>query len=244
MKKLLLTAMLLISLVTYVDAQDWNQIIKAVASDRAASDYFGYSVSISGDYAIVGAYYEDEDTSGANTLTNAGSAYIFMRSGTSWSQQQKIVASDRAVGDYFGYSVSISGDYAVVGAYGEDEDTSGANTKSYAGSAYIFASSSATSVELENFTSTEIPCGFSLGQNYPNPFNPSTTFHIALPSAGTVKLVVLNMLGQEVAEVVNKHLAAGTYDFSWNAKNLSSGIYFYKLTTNQFSAVRKMTLLK
>jgi hypothetical protein len=91
---------------------------------------------------------------------------------------------------------------------------------------------------------TQAPEQFILEQNYPNPFNPSTTFHVALPVAGDVKLVVLNILGQEVAEVVNKHLAAGTYDFSWNAKNLSSGIYFFKLTANQFSSVRKMTLLK
>jgi hypothetical protein len=90
----------------------------------------------------------------------------------------------------------------------------------------------------------QAPAQFALAQNYPNPFNPSTTFHVALPAAGEVKLVVMNILGQEVAEVVNKHLEAGTYDFSWNAKNLSSGIYFFKLTSNQFSSVRKMTLLK
>jgi hypothetical protein len=90
----------------------------------------------------------------------------------------------------------------------------------------------------------QVPAQFALEQNYPNPFNPSTTFHFALPVAGDVKLVILNILGQEVAEVVNKHLAAGTYDYSWNAKNLSSGIYFFKLTTNQFSSVRKMMLLK
>ena len=92
--------------------------------------------------------------------------------------------------------------------------------------------------------STTIPETFNLGQNYPNPFNPSTTFRIALPIASNVKLVVLNILGQEVTEVVNKHLAAGTYDFSWNAKNLSSGVYFFKLTANQYSSVRKMMLLK
>ncbi len=121
-----------------VQAQDWNQIIKAAASDRAVGDYFGYSVSISGNYAIVGAYLEDEDAAGINTMSRAGSAYIFYNNGSTWVQQQKIVASDRTIDDYFGYSVSISGNYAVVGAYGEDHDVAGANYIPSTGSVYIF----------------------------------------------------------------------------------------------------------
>jgi FG-GAP repeat/IPTL-CTERM motif len=117
---------------------DFNEIIKSVASDRAASDYFGYSVSISGNYAIVGAYWEDEDENGANTASSAGSAYIFKLSGETWSEVDKIVASDRAASDFFGVSVAIDGDYAIVGATSEDEDENGANTASGAGSAYIF----------------------------------------------------------------------------------------------------------
>ena len=112
-----------------------------MASDRATNDYFGYSVSISGSYIIVGAYYEDEDESGANTLLNAGSAYIFAKDqgGTdNWGQVKKIVASDRAAGDYFGNSVSISGSNAIVGANLEDEDATGGSTFGNAGSAYIF----------------------------------------------------------------------------------------------------------
>ena len=120
------------------DGTSWSQQAKLVASDRNANDRFGISVSISGDYAIVGAHWEDHDALGVNELSNAGSAYIFMRDGVSWSQQAKLVASDRAAGDIFGLSVSISGDYAIVGAYGQDHDVSGANELSNAGSAYIF----------------------------------------------------------------------------------------------------------
>jgi len=114
----------------------WSQQAKIQASDAQANDYFGQSVSISsdGNTAIVGAY--GEDTGGiANTYaTDAGSAYIFTRSGTSWSQEAKIQASDAEALDFFGWSVSISGDgnTAIVGAYGED--TGGTD----AGSAYIF----------------------------------------------------------------------------------------------------------
>jgi hypothetical protein len=102
------------------DGTSWSQQQKLLASDGAASDEFGVSVSISGDFAIVGADYDD---------SGKGSAYIFKRDGTSWSQQAKLTASDGAADDLFGYSVSISGDYAIVGADGDD---------SYKGSAYIF----------------------------------------------------------------------------------------------------------
>jgi hypothetical protein len=100
---------------------------KIQASDKAASDYFGFSSSISGDYAIVGARYED--TGGSN----AGAAYIFERNSTgSWNEVNKIQASDIQANDYFGFSVSISGNYSIVGARGED--TGGSS----AGAAYVF----------------------------------------------------------------------------------------------------------
>ena len=117
---------------------DWSsatQQAKLAASDAAAGDRFGNSVSISedGNTAIVGAHLED--TAADN---DAGSAYIFARSGTSWSQQAKIQASNAGSGDYFGFSVSISndGNTAIVGAYFEDS-VSAYNT----GAAYIFTRS-------------------------------------------------------------------------------------------------------
>ena len=116
----------------------WSQKQKIVASDRQADDQFGYSVAISGNYAIVGAYTEYHDASGDNPLDRAGSAYIFERTNGSWSQKQKIVASDREADDQFGYSVAISGNYAIVGAYYEDHDASGNVGLGDAGSAYIF----------------------------------------------------------------------------------------------------------
>jgi len=98
----------------------WTQQAKLLASDGAAGDVFGYSVSISGDYAIIGT---DGDES------TAGSAYIFKRTGSSWTEEAKLTASDGTTGDQFGWSVSINGDYAIIGAYGDDSTT---------GSAYVF----------------------------------------------------------------------------------------------------------
>jgi len=118
---------------------NWNQVQKIFASDRAWNDVFGGTVSISGNYAIVGAYLEDEDPAGGSTLDRAGSAYVFERNGGgTWNQVQKIVASDRAVDDRFGVSVSISDSHAIVGAYWEDHDAAGGSWMDFAGSAYVF----------------------------------------------------------------------------------------------------------
>ncbi len=125
-------------------AQSWNQIVKVTAqnndgsSARSASDEYGLSVSISGDYAIVGAYREAEDANGLNTVELTGAAYILYNDAGNWVQVKKITAPVREFADNFGNSVSISGDYAIVGAHQEDEDMLEANTLFDAGSAYIF----------------------------------------------------------------------------------------------------------
>jgi hypothetical protein len=89
-----------------------------------------------------------------------------------------------------------------------------------------------------------LPEAYALEQNYPNPFNPSTTISFSLPHAGQVSLKVFNMLGQEVATLVDGNHTAGTYQVQFNATGLSSGVYFYKLTSGDFSQVKKMTLVK
>ncbi|MBL1212407.1 MAG: T9SS type A sorting domain-containing protein [Ignavibacteriae bacterium] len=88
------------------------------------------------------------------------------------------------------------------------------------------------------------PTEYELGQNYPNPFNPSTLISFTLPEAGYTSLIVYNSLGQEVAELVNNQLEAGSHQYNFDAKNLTSGIYFYKLESENFVQVRKMMLLK
>ncbi len=90
----------------------------------------------------------------------------------------------------------------------------------------------------------EIPTSFRLGQNYPNPFNPTTTIQFDMKNSGHVSLKVYNTSGQEVATVVNKNMQAGSHKALFDASDLSSGVYFYKIITDNFTATKKMLLLQ
>ena len=131
----------------------WSEQQKLVASDGAASDCFGCSVSVSGDTAVVGA--DADDTAGG---ADAGSAYVFVRSGTVWSEQQKLLASDGAADDCFGQSVSVSGDTVVVGASGDD--TAGGVD---AGSAYVFVRSGTVWSEQQKLLASDGAAGDGFG---------------------------------------------------------------------------------
>lgn len=90
-----------------------------------------------------------------------------------------------------------------------------------------------------------LPAVFELAQNYPNPFNPSTTIRFSIPvgTYGHTSLRVYNLLGQEVATLVDEEKPAGTYSLSWDATGMASGVYFYRLSVGQFSAIKKLVLL-
>jgi hypothetical protein len=85
---------------------------------------------------------------------------------------------------------------------------------------------------------------FKLNQNYPNPFNPTTTISFTIPSTSNVSLKVFNILGKEVATLVNESKSAGNYSINFNASGLSSGVYFYQLTTDNFTSTKKFILMK
>ena len=258
---------------------------KIMASDRTADDWFGISVSISGDYAVVGALFDDDNGDGS------GSAYVFKRAGTTWVEEAKLLASDGTADDNFGISVSISGDYAVVGAVRNEDNGP------FSGSAYVFKRTGTTWVEeakllpsdgtafdqfgnsvsisgdyavvgvssnddngnnsglayvYNGFTSpvgvegerVGIPAEFSLSQNHPNPFNPVTTIEFSLPAMGYTLLTIYNLRGQEIAKLVSGEIQAGYHKVNWNASNFASGIYFYRLQAGDFVQTRKMVLLK
>ncbi|MBS1493072.1 MAG: T9SS type A sorting domain-containing protein [Bacteroidetes bacterium] len=92
--------------------------------------------------------------------------------------------------------------------------------------------------------SSDIPRSYLLHQNYPNPFNPSTKISYDLPESGNVSVKIFNINGKEIAEIVNEYQAAGKYEAYFDGKNLSSGIYFYVLRSNDFVSTKKMMLVK
>jgi hypothetical protein len=104
----------------------WTEQAKLTANDGAADDWFGESVAISGDTIFIGADHDDDNGD------DRGSVYMYVRAGTTWTQQAKPMADDGVGGDHFGFGMAVSGDRLVIGAYGND-DNGGSS-----GSAYVF----------------------------------------------------------------------------------------------------------
>jgi flagellar hook assembly protein FlgD len=95
--------------------------------------------------------------------------------------------------------------------------------------------------------SNEIPAKFELSQNYPNPFNPKTTIRFDVPSVETIhelSLRIYDILGREIATIVNQELKPGSYNVDWDGTNYPGGVYLYKLQAGDYSSVKKMILLK
>ena len=189
----------------------WSQQAKLVASDAAFADSFGESVSIDGNYAIIGAYREDP---GTPTLSSAGSAYVFTRYGSGWSQQAKLVASDKAAGDYFGTSVSISGGWVIVGASFEDP---GGLTS--AGAAYIFARSGTSWPQQVKLTANDKTAGDIFGQSVAIS---STGYAIVGASGVTVNTVS----GAGAAYIFARSGSSWPQQTKLISPNIGSGDYF------------------
>ncbi|KAH8068715.1 hypothetical protein JL721_6578 [Aureococcus anophagefferens] len=134
-----------------------QELAKLLASDAAAGDWFGYSVAVSGDLVVVGAY------GNADAGRDSGSAYVFRTTngGASWTQVAKLVASDAAADDWFGYSVAVSGDLVVVGALWNDDAGSGS------GSAYVFRTTNdgASWTQVAKLVASDAAAGDSFGSS-------------------------------------------------------------------------------
>jgi hypothetical protein len=104
--------------------------------------------------------------------------------------------------------------------------------------------SETASTTLLSVASAPVVTAYALEQNYPNPFNPNTTIQYALPSVSDVKLTVFNLLGQEVATLVNENKPAGTYTVSFNGSRCASGLYFYRLQAGTFVEIKQLVLVK
>ena len=156
---LILSLLATLGATTPLQAQTPVQALQAYlkSSNTGVDDYLGFSVAVSGDTAVLGAFGEDSSTTGVNSKPNEGSldsgaAYVFVRNGTNWTQQAYLKASNPGVDDNFGWSVAVSGDTVVIGAQNEDSSTTGINSipnnyASNSGAAYVFKRSGTTWTE-------------------------------------------------------------------------------------------------
>jgi RNA polymerase sigma factor (sigma-70 family) len=242
------------------EGASWRQQAKITSADVMPGDWFGICVSISADYAIVGAHFAG----------GKGAIYGFIRNGSSWREVRKQTASDSGEGDYYGYTFAFSGNYAIVGAC--EADVSGENS----GAAYIYRCAEFFPVELTGFSATtfgreknkpampevmllppdkqSIPKNSHLLQNYPNPFNPETWLPYELASGANAVIQIHNSSGELVRNLSQGRQEAGFYtDKSkaayWDGRNeageqVGSGVYFYTIQAGDFTATRKMLVAR
>ena len=149
----LATTLVLTTLPAY--AHKYTQQAKLIADDGAANDFFGYSVALSENTALVGAYRADDNTRG----NDVGAAYVFTRSKNTWIQQAKLTAADGAADDTFGGKVALSGNTAVVGVIRDDDEVKGENS----GSAYVFTRTGNRWSQQAKLTASDAAEGDSFG---------------------------------------------------------------------------------
>ncbi len=192
------------------------------------------------------------------TITSKG-VYLSTNNGTTWTQtslnnrnvQSLAVNGDNTFAGTEAYGVYVSTDNGTSWIQ-RNEGLSNPSIHAFCiFNNYIFASAGLgvfrrSLGELVGIQpiSNEIPNQFSLGQNYPNPFNPNTviSFQLAVNSFATIK--VYDLLGREVATLVNEQLQPGTYEVDWYGSNFSSGIYYYKIVAGDYTETKKMVLMK
>jgi hypothetical protein len=159
----------------------------------------------------------------------------------------KFLTVSNAIGDTIGGGASNDHTVKIVTTY---LDPAGSP---YSGQIVVTSNDTANATVLVPVTvsvvtgvgdSPGMPLQFQLHQNYPNPFNPATSLRFDLPTAGHVKLVVFDVLGREVATLLNEMVPAGSHDMTFNASGLSSGVYFYRLQAGDFVETKTLLLLK
>jgi hypothetical protein len=302
-------------------ADAWGLKTKIVGSDVAESHEFGHSVSIDGDYAVVGTPGDVEQG------TASGAAYVFHRNeggSDNWGELTKIISTDGTSSDEFGHSVAIDGDHVIAGAPNDDDNGS------ESGSAYLYDWSALLAVELVSLsavadgdgvvltwitaaeidnagfevqrrtpgdvigwrsldfvqghgTTTELqtyvlrvaalkpgvhvfrlkqidfdgasnytsevsvnltPLSYRLHEAYPNPFNPATTISYDLPRSAYAMLTVYDVMGRQLAVLADGEMQAGHHEVSFDATDLPSGIFFYRLEARDYIATKRMAVVR
>jgi hypothetical protein len=161
--------------------------------------------------------------SGTNLLagTDGGGVFLSTNNGTNWTPV------NTGLTNTYIYSLAVSGTNLFAGTGGSG--------------VWRRPLSEMTGVVQRH---SDAPTQFTLHQNYPNPFNPSTTIEYQIPKQSLVAMKIFDLLGRQVATLVNEKQGAGTYSVQWNATGFSSGVYFYRLEANERKEIKKLILMK
>ncbi len=184
-----------------------------------------------GDTTIIGVSLDDSISFGVQSIDFEGNEYQWVKDGIELEGEKGVSLTILEIDE------SDLGEYVV-----EVTNSDLLNLKVQSEPFIVLLDSNA--VFAEGVNSEEIPANFSLSQNYPNPFNPSTNIQYTLPEASLVELTVYDMMGREVAELEKGMKSAGTYAVNFDASNLASGIYIYRLKAGGFVQTKRMLLIK
>jgi hypothetical protein len=218
---------------------DLVQIIES--GDNYYDDRFGISLFAKGDSLLVSAIFDTVKND------NPGSVYLFVNEKGDWNKKHKISPSDEVNTRWFGGRCILTNNEIFIGAHQT-------KVNDIRPGAVYFYSDKPLSANNDEISTIH---GFYLFQNYPNPFNPETKIKYTIPTSPqtplltkergrgeVVTLKVYDILGKEIAVLVNKEKPPGEYEVKFNAENLSSGIYFYTLTAGNFREIKKMIFLR
>jgi hypothetical protein len=205
--------------------------------------------NLNGEHAFKGYEFGIFGTNGTNGMMQNGACYGMMNFGSNGNfqfhfddKQIQAFDTDRNSMRVKYWNNQINKWVVISNAVINQSTNTITFSNNQVASFYILTSDNVTGIENKEV----VPSGYSLNQNYPNPFNPSTNFSYQIPVGTHVTLKVFNMLGEEVAILVDKFQSAGFYNlqFSINNYKIPSGVYFYQLKTNNFVITKKLLLLK
>ncbi len=221
----------------FFNGSEWINDKKLKPNQPVNGDEFGRAVAIHNTFAIVGTPYHDE------AGNNAGAVYSYQYENGDWLQKDKQLPPDIDSLGYFGTSVAITTEFALIGS-GYDYYL---NSSDYQ-AAYLYRNDELNLQEVPSALNPKLnssPNSFELHQNFPNPFNPSTTIKYRLPETDFIELTVYNVSGRKIKTLVSQVQEAGEHSVDFYANGLANGVYLYHLNTSKgLSQVRKMILLK
>ncbi|HKI77456.1 MAG TPA: T9SS type A sorting domain-containing protein [Ignavibacteriaceae bacterium] len=199
-----------------------------------------YSSVLSGNALTQDLFIFNANTTITGRVTLNGSAPGFTMS--MWAENQDTCQTETMTNDNGDFRFNVSSkvynydiEFSVPSGYSYNKVTA------HPGQSNVNINLTLTDVQV---TKPGIPSGYLLSQNYPNPFNPATIIDYEIPKSAFVTLSIYNVLGQEIARLVNEELSAGFYSVNFNAANLASGIYFYRIQAADFVSFKKMMLMK